>query len=81
MSWIQRVPVEEATGLLKRQFDDAMERAGRIWNIVRVQSVNPLALDAGMRFYAAVMKGASPLSRMQREMLATVVSVELDCHY
>ena len=81
MSWIQRVPVEEASGLLKRQFDAAMKRAGRVWNIVHVQSVNPLVLDTGMRFYSALMKGASPLSRVQREMLATVVSAELDCHY
>ncbi len=81
MSWIQRVPVEEASGLLKRQFEAALKRAGRIWNIVHVQSVNPLALDTGLRFYSALMKGASPLSRVQREMLATVVSAELDCHY
>lgn len=81
MSWIQRVPVEEASGLLKRQFEAALKRAGRVWNIVHVQSVNPLALDTGLRFYSALMKGASPLSRLQREMLATVVSAELDCHY
>ncbi|MEE8148017.1 MAG: hypothetical protein V3T24_10470 [Longimicrobiales bacterium] len=81
MSWIQRVPVEEASGLLKRQFEAALKRAGRVWNIVHVQSVNPLVLDTGLRFYSALMKGASPLSRLQREMLATVVSAELDCHY
>jgi alkylhydroperoxidase family enzyme len=81
MSWIHRVPEEEATGPLKRQFDAAMKRAGRIWNIVHVQSVNPPVLDSGMRFYSAVMKGASPLSRVQREILATVVSAELHCHY
>ena len=41
----------------------------------------PADLDASMKLYAAVMKGPSPLSRVQREMLATVVSAELDCHY
>ena len=81
MSWIHRVPPNEATGLLKSQFDAAMKRAGRIWNVVHVQSLNPLVLDSGMRFYSSVMKGASPLTRTQREMLATVVSAELDCHY
>ncbi len=34
-----------------------------------------------MDFYAAVMFGRSPLSRVQRELLATVVSAELDCFY
>ncbi|MBI4769321.1 MAG: hypothetical protein HY784_02630 [Chloroflexi bacterium] len=28
-----------------------------------------------------VCHGTSPLSRVQREMLATVVSAELRCHY
>ena len=81
MSWIDRVPAEEATGLLKRQFDAAMKRAGRILHIIHVQSLNPSALDGNMWFYAAIMKGESPLSRAQREMLATVVSAELGCHY
>jgi alkylhydroperoxidase family enzyme len=44
-------------------------------------SPNPSTLDASMKLYRAVMKGSSPLSLMQRELLATVVSVELNCHY
>ncbi len=34
-----------------------------------------------MAQYAAIMFGPSPLSRFQRELLATVVSAELDCFY
>jgi len=81
MSWIRQIPVAEATGLLRRLFDEALERAGRVWKIVHVQSLNPPALDASMGLYKAVMFGPSPLSRVQREMLATVVSRELDCFY
>ena len=81
MAWIDLTPVAEATGLLKRQYDAALERAGRVWNIIRIMSPNPATLDASMKLYASVMKGRSPLSRVQREMLATVVSAELDCHY
>ncbi len=81
MAWIHLPPVSEATGILKRQFDSAVKRAGRVWNIIRIMSLNPPTLDASMKLYAAVMKGPSPLSRVQREMLATVVSAELDCHY
>lgn len=81
MSWIDEVPPEDAAGRLKRQYDAAMARAGRIWHIVSIMSVNPLALDASMRFYSALMHGPSPLSRMQREMLAVVVSDAVDCFY
>lgn len=81
MPWIRQVPTHEATGLLKRLFDDALKRAGRVWKIVHVMSVNPEALRDSIRFYVTIMKGRSPLSRARREMLATVVSCELDCHY
>ncbi len=44
-------------------------------------SLNPHVLKASMDQYIALMFGPSPLSRMQRELLATVVSAEVDCHY
>ncbi len=81
MPWIRQIPVEDATGLLKEQFDQAVERAGRVWHIVQAMSVNPEALTDSLRFYLTIVTGDSPLSRVQREMLATVVSRELDCHY
>jgi hypothetical protein len=34
-----------------------------------------------LAFYATIMMGDSPLTRVQREMLATVVSAELRCLY
>ncbi|MCI0434207.1 MAG: hypothetical protein L0271_11310 [Gemmatimonadetes bacterium] len=81
MPWIEQVPVVEATGLLKEQFDAAIRRAGRVWNIVHIMSLNPVAMDHSIRLYGTLLKGPSPLSRSQRELLATVVSVELACHY
>ncbi len=81
MPWIRQIPIEEATGLLKQEFDKAVERAGRVWKIVHIMSLNPRALKDGIAFYGAVMFGRSPLTRSQRELLATVVSTELDCHY
>ena len=58
-----------------------MRRAGRIWNIVAVQSQNPGALRDSMRLYSTLMFGASPLSRAQREMIAVVTSRANDCFY
>jgi alkylhydroperoxidase family enzyme len=81
MSWIEEIPVERASGLLREQLDQAMERAGRVWHIVGVMSLNPEAMRDSIAVYLTIMKGESPLTRIQREMLATVVSNELECHY
>lgn len=81
MSWIRQIPRDEATGLLKRELDAAIRRAGRVWHIVQVMSLNPEAMRDSIRFYATIMFGDSPLTRAQRELLATATSAELDCHY
>jgi len=81
MAWIKLVSDGEATGLLKTLYDEAIARAGRIWNIVRLMSPNPPVLRASMDLYRQVMFGRSPLSRAQRELIATVVSRVNDCHY
>lgn len=81
MPWIRQIPIGEATGLLRRQFQAALARAGRVWNIVHIMSLNPAVLEASIRFYRVLMMGRSPLSRAQRELLATVTSAELACRY
>lgn len=81
MAHIRQIPTAEATGLLRRIYDEALARAGRVWGILRVQSLNPAALDASIGMYKAIMFGPSPLTRAQREMLAAVVSRANDCFY
>ena len=81
MPWIKVFTLEEATGFLKEQYDAAIERAGRIWNIVSIMSQKPETLKASMDMYGSIMHGPSPLSRGQREMLATVVSAHNHCLY
>ncbi len=81
MPWITQIPVDEATGPLKQELDEAIRRAGRVWHIVHIMSLNPRTLKASMDLYLALMYGRSPLTRVQRELLATVVSAELECFY
>lgn len=81
MSRIKIVSLENARGVLRQEYDKAQARAGRIWHIVSLMSQNPRALKASMEFYSALMHGRSPLSRGQREMLATVVSSTNRCVY
>jgi alkylhydroperoxidase family enzyme len=81
VAWIRIPRVEDATGDLARLFREAIARSGRVWNIVRLMSPNPPVLEASMTLYRALMFGRSPLSRSQREMLATVVARKLGCVY
>ena len=81
MPHIRTIPPEEATGSLKQQYNAAIKRAGRVFNIVSLQSLSPRVLGASIRLYTTVMMGPGPLERPMREMLATVTSRELNCFY
>jgi len=81
MPHIHQVSDEEAAGAVKRELDNAVKRAGRVWNIVRIMTPNAEVLRTSMSMYSALMHGESPLSRAQREMLAVVVSRANACVY
>jgi len=81
MAWIEVIEPPEATGELKAEYDKAIRRAARVFNIVKVQGLNPASLRASMDLYIATMYGSSGLSRAEREMLATVVSWANHCFY
>ena len=81
MAYIQIVEPEDASGALKTEYDAAVKRAGKVFNILKVQSLNPSSLHASMQLYLAAMHGPSGLSRAEREMMATVVSRTNDCFY
>ena len=81
MPWIKTIEPREATGELKVEYDRAVKRAGKVFNILKVQSLNPQCLRASMQLYLATMYGRSGLSRAEREMLATVVSRANQCFY
>lgn len=50
-------------------------------NILAVSSLNPRAMEDHARLYRGLMFAASPLSRVERELVATVVSRTNGCHY
>jgi hypothetical protein len=79
--WIQQTDVDQAEGLLARIYHDALKRAGRVWRIVKIQSLNPPQLRAGLGLYASLMHRDSALTPRLRETLAVVVSRANDCFY
>jgi alkylhydroperoxidase family enzyme len=81
MPHIRLIEVEEAKGRLAAEYQAAIERAGKVFNIVKAMCLNPLVLNRSMALYKAIMFGPSKLSRVERELLAVVVSRANSCHY
>lgn len=82
MAWIRTVDEADATGIVKEEYDAAIARAGKVYNIVKLFSVRPKSMRAFIELYRVAMRDEeSPLSRMQREMIATVVSKVNECRY
>jgi alkylhydroperoxidase family enzyme len=81
MAWIRIVQPEEAEGLLAQLYREAVGRAGKVFQILRVQSLRPRALRASVSLYTELMHSPGRLSRARREMIATTVSRANGCHY
>ena len=81
MAWIRTIDEASAEGDLKRQYEAAVRRAGKVYHIVKLGSLNPEVNRTFMDLYVKIMHGPSDLSRREREMIATVVSWANHCHY
>ena len=81
MAHLELIDPDDATGALKAEYDAALARADRVYNIVRSMSLRPGVLNRSMEMYKAIMFGPSGLTRAERELLATVVSTANDCYY
>ena len=93
MTWIKTIPSAEATGALRAAIDaqramyppeyatPGFPGAGPGESISESHSLIPDALFHAFATFGALMNPALPLSRMQHEMIATVVSALNRCHY
>ncbi len=82
VTWIRTIDPERATGLLGKIYREALDRAGKVFHILRCQSLRPEVLEASVDLYRQVMHSdRSPLSRARREMIATAVSRANRCFY
>jgi len=83
-AWIAVVPDdkwsdEPALGELYSQVVDPTH--GRIDNIMAIHSLNPAGLAAHNALYTSAMTGTATLRKVERELIALVVSLENHCHY
>lgn len=50
-------------------------------NIIRIHGIHSRVMKQHHALYVELMRGPGPLSRIQREMIAVVVSSVNGCHY
>ncbi len=83
-SWIEQVPEDDwqADPALAALHPEVVDRgSGRVDNIMAVHSLNPSGLAAHDALYRSAMAGTATLRKVERELIAYVVSLENRCHY
>ena len=81
MAYIPYVPSEDAAGLLAELHDQYGDGPRGVDNITRVHSLNPRSMRDHVGLYVHLMRGRSPLTKIQREMVGVTVSALNDCFY
>ena len=81
MSWIKMISYEESDGELRERFEPLQYAPGKIDHILQIHSLIPSTIGSHHEFYRDIMFKRSDLSRKERELIATVVSISNECHY
>jgi len=81
MAWIKTITPAEAEGRVAEVYAKFKSRFGVAPNIMQAFSLRPELLAAVARVFEVATFGGSKLTRVQEEMIATVVSATNRCHY
>jgi len=74
-------PVDPLPPATEAYFAKCVEKLGFVPNVLRAHAFDIAKLDAFAALYNDLMLGASGLTRLEREMIAVVVSAENRCFY
>jgi len=81
-AWIKMIPEDEATGVLRELYDEAMTPHGTVDNVMKVHSLRPHTMHGHVALYRSVLHHPDiqlPLSFL--EIVASYVSIKNDCAY
>lgn len=81
MAYINTIHESKAEGKLAELYARFANPDGSVDAIIKLHSHNPGALEAHLRLYVEAMHKPGPLSRLERELIAVVVSRINKCHY
>lgn len=82
MAWIETIREDQWDGDLAPMYEEQTGgRGGRVDNIMQIHSLNPTGMAAHQALYVSAMAGTPTLPKVDREMIALVVSLTNECHY
>ena len=82
MAWIRTIREDEWVGDLADRYTDVVDKGhGRVDNIMQVHSLNPTGMGAHDALYRSAMAGTPGLRKVERELIALVVSGINKCEY
>jgi len=82
VSWIEVVDEAEWADDLAALRDRVVDpTSGRVDHIMSIHSLNSRSLDAHDTLYRSAMRGTATLRKVDRELIALVVSSINECHY
>ena len=82
MAWIEIIDEDEAEADLRDLYGPIVDtETGRVDEILRIHSLHPAGLAAHTALYESVMRSTPTLRKVEREMIALVVSEINHCHY
>jgi len=82
MAWIKTVDPEDAGDELRSLYASAADpESGALDNIMQIHGLHPAGLRAHHQLYVTVMRSTAGLRKVDREMIALVVSLSNGCRY
>ena len=82
MPWIEAPHEDEWEGELAEYKAEVVDRhLGRVDWIMHIHALDVGSMNAHAVLYRQAMKGTKTLRKVEREMVALVVSKTNDCHY
>ncbi len=81
LTWLRVPSPDELPAAVHELWAPSLEKLGFVPNVLRLYALRPDNLLAWNAWYEVAMKGDSGLTKVEREMIAVVVSLENDCPY
>ena len=82
MAWIETLDDREWEGELADLHPKVVDPTfGRVDNIMAIHSLDPGSLRSHLDLYTQAMRSTATLRKVDREMIALVVSAINECHY
>lgn len=82
MVFIRTVSESEADGELAELYAACVDpTSGQVDNILKIHSISSAGLKAHIGLYKSALAGTATLRKVERELIAVVVSKINECHY